>query len=148
MVFRAAGPEDHKILSALSDSIYNSVINKAQYNWPVGSLSAELEKTQTYVSELNGKIVSFICYRDLGDVLEISVLGTLPDQQKMGFQRQLLQQLQVIAAKQRKGLLLEVHQQNERALHLYQQAGFVLLNVRKKYYSDSGDAFVMKWDQQ
>lgn len=148
MVFRAAGSNDHKNLSALSDSIYNSVSNKAQYNWPLGSLLGELEKTQTFLSEVNGKIVSFICYRDLGDVLEISVLGTAPDRQKMGFQRQLLQQLQAIAAKQRKGLLLEVHQQNVKALHLYQQAGFVLLNVRKKYYSDSGDALVMKWGQQ
>lgn len=148
MLFRHASTEDHPKLVLLSDGIYNSVLHKAQYNWSVGSLQEELLKTQTLLAEVNGQIVSFICYRDLGDVFEISVLGTHPEEQKKGFQRQLLQHFQGIAARQRKPLLLEVHQQNERALHLYQVMGFVLLNVRKKYYSDSGDALVMKWGQQ
>ena len=148
MLFRYADTADHAKLIALSDSIFNKIDNKAQYNWPPGSFLQELQKTHTLLAEVNGQIVSFICYRDLGEAFEISVLGTGPDYQNKGFQRYLMQELQVIAAKQRRALLLEVHHQNQRAMHLYQLAGFVLLNVRKKYYSDLGDALVMKWYQQ
>lgn len=148
MLFRYADRADHAKLVALSDSIFNEIVNKAQYNWPPGSFLQELQKTQTLLAEVNGQIVSFVCYRDLGDAFEISVLGTGPEYENKGFQRHLMQELQAIAAKQRRALLLEVHHQNQRAMHLYQLAGFVLLNVRKKYYSDSGDAMVMRWGQQ
>jgi ribosomal-protein-alanine N-acetyltransferase len=127
---------------------YQSIENKAYYNWPRALLISELEKATSLVFEVEKQIVSFVCYRDMGDVLEVSVLATSLLQQKKAYQQRLLEHLLHIAAKQRKPVFLEVHSQNQSALQLYQKMGFILTHVRKKYYSDLSDALVMKRELQ
>ncbi len=145
MRLRLASSEDHEFLATISDQIFNTVENKAFYNWSPESFRAELKIAQVLVLESGEQIVSFIAYRDQAEFIEIMALGTVPTGQKKSFQMALMGELQVIAARQRKPILLEVHSENIKAMGLYQKTGFILLNHRKKYYADGADALVMKW---
>jgi ribosomal protein S18 acetylase RimI-like enzyme len=148
MRVRLADFNDHDQIIQISEEIYHSIENKAYFNWPKAQLLSELEKTNSLVLEVDTQIVSFVCYRDMGDVLEVSVLATSLLQQKKAYQQRLLEHLLHIAAKQRKPVFLEVHSQNQSAVKLYQKMGFILTHLRKKYYSDMSDALVMKRELQ
>jgi ribosomal-protein-alanine N-acetyltransferase len=148
MPARFAELKDQQQILQISEQIFNSLDNKAFYNWPKADLLSELEKASSLVFEVDEQIVSFVCYRDMGDVFEISVLATSLLQQKKAYQQRLLEYLMSIAAKQRRPIFLEVHSQNLSALRLYQKMSFILVNVRKKYYSDLSDALVMKWQPE
>ncbi|MEQ1721866.1 MAG: GNAT family N-acetyltransferase [Pseudobdellovibrio sp.] len=148
MLARLGDFKDHDSILQISEQIYQNTQNKAYYNWPKAKLFSELEVATSLVLELDHQIVSFICYRDMGDVFEISVLATSLQQQKKAYQQRLLEFLMDIAAKQRRPIFLEVHSQNQNAVRLYQKMGFILVNVRKKYYSDLSDALVMKWQSE
>lgn len=146
MIIRRATESDFKNIAEIGESIYHAIKNKAQFNWPREALVNELKSVNTLVVESGEEVVSFLCYRDLPDVLEISALATKPLMQKNNFQTVLIQFLQGLAAEQQKYIILEVHQDNTIAQGLYQKMGFLLLYSRKRYYSDKGDALVMRWD--
>ena len=42
-------------------------------------------------------------------------------------------------------VILEVNQENKKAIYLYRKAGFFKIGLRKKYYNDGSDALVMKF---
>tara|TARA_B100000029_G_scaffold475779_1_gene519348 strand:+ start:2723 stop:3154 length:432 start_codon:yes stop_codon:yes gene_type:complete len=42
-------------------------------------------------------------------------------------------------------VILEVDQENKKAINLYRKAGFFKIGLRKKYYNDGSDALVMKF---
>ena len=118
------------------------------FNWPAAKLKTELSLVETLVLEMDQKIVSFLCYRDLGDLFEISVLGTHPQFFRQGYQSDLIKCLQVLAAKQQRRIILEVHLQNEEARPLYLKLGFLEIHRRKNYYPDGGCALVLDWNNK
>ena len=146
MNIREARTADYEKIIEISESIYRSIENKAQFNWPRVVLENELKSVSTLVVESGGEVVSYLCYRDLPDVLEISSLATKLSMQKNNFQTALIQFLQGLAVVRQKSIILEVHQKNTIATGLYQKMGFFLLYSRKRYYLDNGDALIMKWD--
>ena len=145
MILREAAESDFELISEISQSIYSSIANKALFNWPGAVLRGELQNVKTMVVEANCELVSFLCYRDLPDLYEISVLATRFSVRNKNFQTALIEFLQRLAAKQRKSIMLEVHHLNLPAQRLYQKTGFLLVNSRRNYYSDGAEALVMKW---
>lgn len=145
MKIRTALASDFNGILQIAESIYKNIENKAQFNWPTALLAQELENVKSLVAEVEGEITSFLSYRELPDYFEISILATKPSRQRSNLQVQLIQYLQALAAKQRKAILLEVHQENHGAKCLYQKLGFILLHSRQKYYLDKADALVLKW---
>lgn len=130
----------------ITNANFNSLKNPAEFNWSAESIEDELSKVPCWVAETHQQIVvGFLCYRDLLDYFEISVLATRPEYKKKGVQIELIQSLQIDAAKQKRGVILEVHEQNEPAKALYLKMGFQQINKRKAYYSDGSAAVIMKW---
>lgn len=146
MKIRFALPADFKSILEVAESISSKTEKNAQFNWPSDVLVRELECVKTLVGVSGSEIVSFLCYRDLPDFFEISVLATRKAFQKQSFQTALIKYLQQLAAKHNRAVILEVHAANTAAQGLYQKMGFLLLNSREKYYSDGASASVMKWD--
>lgn len=144
---RRFSPTDQSAIIDIVKAHYNSLRNPAQFNWSSDSIEDELSKVPCYVA-VNPQqiIVGFLCYRDLLDYFEISVLATHPDFIKRGVQIELIQSLQEDAAKQNRGVILEVHEQNKPAKALYVKMGFQQINKRKAYYSDGSDAIIMRWE--
>lgn len=83
---------------------------------------------------------------DEGHITNIAVKNTL---RKQGVGKQLLHALMQYAANLGVGYItLEVRVSNEAAIKLYQNAGFMKVHVRKRYYEDNGeDAYLMVCDK-
>ncbi len=115
-----------------------------QFNWNSDSIIEELEKAQTLVVQENQQIVSFLCFRESLDFVEITALATKPSRQKQGWQGLLLEDLKSRYGESEKSILLEVHIQNLKAKTLYTHKGFEEISRRKNYYTDGGDALVLQ----
>lgn len=146
MNIRQARATDFAGILKIAENIMSSLENYAAFNWPRGQLLVELGQVTTLAADSEGSVHGFLCYRDLPDFFEISVLATDPGHQRTGLQTKLIQYLQDLAAKQRKDILLEVHSENLGAIRLYQKLGFASIHSRQNYYSDGAQAVVMKWE--
>ena len=146
MTLKVAQPSEYKELTELFSEIYDSVANKAQFNWPPENIEIELLMSQFLICrDEQARICGFISYRDNGDVLEIMALGTAAWARRKNVMSLLLHDLQDKSRKASKALLLEVHAQNQSAISLYQKAGFKQIGTRKAYYADKADALTFQY---
>lgn len=142
---RKSVDSDRQSIVNITQANFKLIQNSAQFNWTEELIVDELSKVPCLVAEIDQQIVGFLCYRDLVDLYEISVLATSPEFKKQGIQMKLIQSLQIDAAGRNRGVILEVHVKNEPAKCLYLKMGFHQINKRKSYYNDGSDALVMKW---
>lgn len=121
-----------------------AAVNPAFMSWPEDSIIQAIVQYQFRVLMTDqGQPAAFICLLEAQDWLEILALGTLAEFQRRGYLQKLLASVVSECAAASKKLVLEVHSQNKSAIALYQKCGFQTVRVRKKYYSDLADAFVM-----
>jgi len=90
----------------------------------------------------SGDIVAFIALLKLPQAWEVTLLATKPEFEGQGFMKNLLQEV-LFAKRQEAEIWLEVHEQNHKALKLYQSLGFIQVGIRPRYYSDQKDALLM-----
>ena len=120
-----------------------------RYPWPASAFVAELAgKHNHYVAARAGdKLIGYAGIARLGILppyeYEIHTIGVDPAYQGQGIGRRLLDDLLDFA---KNGMVyLEVRTDNEAALGLYRNAGFVEVGLRKRYYRASGaDAYTMR----
>ena len=95
---------------------------------------------------LGEPVCAFANYWHIGDELQLMNVATMPEMQRRGHGRALLQDLLQTARERRVKLVtLEVRRSNAPARALYSSLGFRELGVRQRYYSDNGeDAIVMQ----
>ncbi|MBC7464761.1 MAG: GNAT family N-acetyltransferase [Bdellovibrio sp.] len=138
---------DFENLAELYETIASTISNKAFFNWNQKKAEEEIAIAKTFLmkDEMDGSIQAFVTYRDYQDRYEISAIGTNPKHLKMGFAQKVLTALQANAAQRRLAIWLEVHENNQTAINLYLKNGFKVLNTRKRYYPDGGDALVMQF---
>lgn len=80
-----------------------------------------------------------VCSRGV-DEIELLALGTRPEARRRGLARALLRQVISFASESRvRRICLEVGENNGAALRLYESAGFVVFNVRRAYYRETGE---------
>ena len=126
-------------------------IEKASFGspWSRRSFEAELAMNSLYshllVATRCQQVVGFICFQYVIDDAHIINFAVHPEHRRCGYGRWLLQQSLVCAHKLGVDqVVLEVRVSNRAAIKLYQQAGFQLLALRRRFYSDNGeDAYVM-----
>ncbi len=95
--------------------------------------------------EDNGKLAAYACASALFEDAEISVVAVAPEYRRRGLGKAVLCELEKrVREKGAERIFLEVRVSNESALGLYRGAGFESFGVRKKYYADGEDAFVMR----
>jgi [ribosomal protein S18]-alanine N-acetyltransferase len=84
--------------------------------------------------------VGFVLARDLGDECEILSLGVIPEYRRLGVGRALLGAVIEEAARLRRpSVVLEVAADNTAARRLYEEAGFIAVGHRPRYYRRGGD---------
>ena len=94
--------------------------------------------------EENGRILAYALESVLFEVAEVAIVAVAPEMRRRGFGRRLMEALIDEAAKRgAQKLFLEVRVSNFAAQRLYEDVGFSVLNVRKRYYADGEDALVM-----
>ena len=100
--------------------------------------------TRKYFVALNDKeVCGYIGLFDCDNDYNIISFAVLPSMQRHGIGSMLLNKAKTYAlALGKKSLSLEVDFSNIQAINFYKKHGFVVTNIRKKYYKDK-DAFVM-----
>jgi ribosomal-protein-alanine N-acetyltransferase len=90
-----------------------------------------------WVIEEAGNVIGYAVLMMIADdEAELLKIVVLPEKQGQGLGGNLLNRLlQEMHRRSVKKIFLEVRASNEKAIHLYQQAGFVTTGVRKKYYA-------------
>lgn len=146
MILKVASTSEYEDLTQVFLEVYNSVKNKAQFNWPLESIQVELLASQFVICvDSSQQLCGFISYRESDEQIEIMALGTRPHQRGSQVMSSLLVYLQDYSRKASKALLLEVHQENASAIGLYVKCGFKQIGVRKRYYSDGADALTYQY---
>lgn len=122
--------------------------------WTAEHFQKELEKPFSEIlllsdDETDERIAGFIVFWLLGEDCQIlDVVVDLP-YRGMGYARQLLAHAVRKALRAEcKRVMLEVRRSNTPAINLYQGQKFSISHVRKGFYSNGEDAFVMELDLQ
>ena len=148
MNLKIASASDYNELTDVFFEIYNSVSDKAQFNWSLENIQAELLISQFLVyKDENEQIQGFISFRESDSEIEIMALGTLPTARRQSVMAELIHFLQDYSRKASKPLLLEVHHKNLSAINLYVKSGFKQIGRRKEYYSDHEDALTFRFNE-
>jgi ribosomal-protein-alanine N-acetyltransferase len=103
--------------------------------WTEKLFSDGLERHLCLVAENAEKIVGFAVVQFVVDEASLLNIAVEPTQQKQGIGRLLLDEvLAQASAKKATTVFLEVRASNQRAIQMYQQAGFNEMGLRKNYY--------------
>lgn len=93
------------------------------------------------VSVFQEKIVAFLCYTSILDEQHIDLIATDPSLQGKGLAQKLLHSIESETIAR---LLLEVDDQNIKAIKLYEKLNYTEYYRRKNYYSNGNDAILME----
>ena len=92
---------------------------------------------------VDDELVSYAISQDSLDDINLLLIATKNNQKNKGFAKLLMKYLDDVASAQQKTFSLEVKNTNTVAISLYEKFGFKTLHIRKKYYKDGADAFIM-----
>lgn len=115
--------------------------------WKKEDYLYELEKNvfaHYRVLTLNEKIIGYVGLWIIYEQMQITTLGVAKEYQSLGYGHQLLS-YSIQEAKENgcEMISLEVRPSNERAMKLYESHGFKKVALRKNYYEDHEDAYLM-----
>lgn len=114
--------------------------------WTESILKDEILSDSSYyiVARFQNDIIGFAGLKFLLDEAHITNIATRIDKRKNGVGSKLLEGL-INRAKEEASVLitLEVNTENLPAINLYKKYGFEILGVRKKYYDNKFDAYIM-----
>lgn len=103
----------------------------------------EDQVSKVYVYETDDKIVGFIIATDLTETCDILSLIVDPEYRNRKIATNLIDYLISELDENLKLITLDVRANNTAAIHLYDKFGFEVVNVRKKYYANGDDAYLM-----
>ncbi len=111
----------------------------------VYSISEMLEDniSKVFVYEKDDQVVGFILATDLQETCDILSVVVDPNYRRMKIASNLIDYLISDLDENLKLITLEVSTKNTPALKLYDKFGFEVVNVRKKYYANGDDAYLM-----
>ncbi len=124
--------------------IDNAAFNR-DFDLKARSIKEEVDYLQN--SEINvayegTKIVGFIAYEDKQDSVEIISLAVIPEYQKKGIGKLLLNQI-LVKLKNRK-VHLVTHPRNTPAIILYLKLGFEIYGLKENYYGDGQPRLLLR----
>lgn len=120
--------------------------------WSKEDFQNELEHNpfaQYYVIEKDDYIIGYVGLWMMGDQCQITTIGIDQTYQKMGYASQLMAfVLQKCEELHYQNINLEVRVSNDKAIALYRKYGLKKVAVRKNYYADHEDAYLMmkEWE--
>ncbi len=114
--------------------------------WPKSFFENDLQKHSTIalVAENNGNVNGYALADCVADELHITNIAVAPEYQHQGIGKQLLSAIEKIGL-ERDCIYayLEVRVNNLNAINFYKKFGYKVLQIRKNYYLDGTDAYVM-----
>lgn len=133
-------------LEQMKDTLYSDFDNFWSYN----VLKQELENRNTtyIVAKENDEIVGFAGLSTCLDEATLNNIVVKKSHRNRGIGGELLEALiELCSDLSMRTFTLEVDTENAPAIHLYEKFGFKNLGIRKNYYNNTRDAFIMtKYD--
>jgi ribosomal-protein-alanine N-acetyltransferase len=126
------------------------VIERASYPtpWSRSMFASELAKPSSIsLGAVDGdELVGYLIISRYVDAWHVMNLAVAPAHRSRGIARMLLDRLfAVTLGDERRGYTLEVRVSNERAIRLYEAAGFESRGVRRGYYTDNREDALIMW---
>lgn len=131
------------LIAEIALQIQSVIKFPAGFRWDLDEISNEFKQSICYVAEVDCQLKAFIFFRILGDVAEITCIGTSLDAQRCGLSSRIFELLKKDYP-QITEWWLEVHENNLGAILLYRKWGFETVGFRKCYYRDGAGAHLMK----
>ena len=135
-----------KDLENMKDTLYSDFDNFWSYN----VLKQELENENTIyiIAKDKDEVVGFAGISICLDEATLNNIVVKKTRRGHGLGGELLESLiDICSDRNLKSFTLEVNTKNEPAIHLYKKFGFKNLGIRKKYYNNTQDAYIMtKYD--
>lgn len=140
-MIRAAEDQDLDRIAELENVLF------ADSPWPWKEFEHELHENPfaiLLVDEEEGRVVGYLDYWILYEQAQVATIGVDQEYQNRGIGSALLSYAEKDAADQGcETFSLEVRVSNAPARHLYEKHGFIQVNIRKGYYENGEDAYLM-----
>lgn len=133
-------------LEQMKDTLYSDFDNFWSYN--VLKQELENDKTKYIIAKEKNKVVGFAGISVIFDEATLNNIVVKKSYRGRGIGGELLETLiELCSDLNLKSFTLEVNVENTPAIKLYEKFGFKNLGIRKKYYNNSTDAYIMtKYD--
>ena len=134
--------EDQTSLAELDKSCFKKAWREESFS---KFMSHSWFRAWTWHTEANSEALGFLIVEDQTDLFSILRIGVVPEYQRKGIGREMMDFLiQLARNEQVPKILLEVHEFNLAAQHLYFASGFCQIHLKKGYYRDPpGNALVL-----
>jgi ribosomal protein S18 acetylase RimI-like enzyme len=140
VIVRRGTTDDARAVAALELELFGADA------WTLPLVVAELAARDrlVLVAISSGELLGYAVTLKAGDVSDLQRLGVRSSARRQGLARELLAEAAERAAVDgSERMLLEVSARNVPALALYEEAGFVEISRRRRYYKDGSDALVL-----
>jgi ribosomal-protein-alanine N-acetyltransferase len=117
-----------------------------KHNWTVESYEEDVRNmlSSYVVAEKDGEIIGFGGFWLIIDEAHITNIGVMEEHRYCGIGQQILDEMLAVAShKGCLGMTLEVREDNRSAIKFYEKNGFVKEGVRKNYYGNGVNGFIM-----
>ena len=108
-----------------------------------GSCFIDLSNFAVEVVTKENNLAGYIIYQAVLEETEIISIYVKPEYRRQGLATKLLNNVK----NKYQEIFLEVNENNQVALSLYEHLGFVIYNTRPKYYHNRDAAILMKWSR-
>ncbi len=139
LIIRMAKPEDLEDIFEIESSVADS--------WSYDLVKKDLlenKSTEYFVGTINDKIVGFITIMNIVGEVHINNIAVNEKFRNRGIGEKLLTYgMNFYSLDKLMGFTLEVRVDNWSAIALYEKMGFVTVGIRKGYYKENKDAYVM-----
>lgn len=140
MIIREMKEDDLKEIWPIEKDIFLSP-------WPKRAYKDEMYKNpfaKLFVVEDEGKIVGYCDLWITFETAQVATIGVVRNKRRQGIAQMMIDKMVELATKaQCDNISLEVRVSNEAAINLYKKNGFEIANIRRMYYSNGEDAYLM-----
>lgn len=133
----------------VNDSHLLMNIEKACFAHPWSDLTIEAlfnERTRLLLGLwVDDMLLAYGIFSSVYEESECERIGTKPEARGQGYAKAIMMKaMQILKEQGIQTLLLEVHENNKAAQHLYQSLGMIQIAERKAYYDDGGKALIYR----
>lgn len=140
MISKINDADIEEIVKIESDLFGNSAWNKEQFLYEMN----ENPFSFIYVLKKNEIVKGYIDLWITYDTAQIANLGVAREEWRKGYATKLMQYaIGAAIHEQCENITLEIRVSNEKAISLYEKFGFIRINIRKHYYENGEDAYLM-----
>jgi ribosomal-protein-alanine N-acetyltransferase len=115
-------------------------IEQRSFKFPKPEAIFREDEHKYLLAKDDSKVIGYIGIEKILDEVHIINMAIDPDYRQQGIGKRLMQHV----LNDEEVFFLEVRVSNESAKGIYEKYGFKVINIRKGYYADGEDAYVMR----